>query len=184
MTLDPVIACHRFSVHDLGRIRQVLLDVYVEVYADRLVDPFFSAERFIDRLDSQITAPRWEAVVGYHSDQPIGYAYGALLRPNTTLWQNMDPVPPDAFIAESAGRTFFMFELMLRSSWRKRDLSKHLHDALLAGRAETRVALTVEHDHPRVRALYESWGYINMGADRPMADAPLYDVMVLDRPTA
>lgn len=184
MTLDPRIACHRFSVDDLEHIRQVLLDVYVEVYADRLTGPFFSAERFIDRLNSQITAPRWEAVIGYHDDQPIGYAYGASLRPNTTLWQNMDPVPSESFIAESAGRTFFMFELMLRTPWRKRGLSKHLHDALLAGRSETRTALTVEHDHPRVRALYESWGYTNMGADRPMADAPLYDVMVLDRPIA
>lgn len=184
MTVDPLFSCHRFAVDDLGRVRQVLLDVYVEVYADRLVDPFFSEERFLDRLNSQITAPRWEVVIGYHDDEPIGYAYGASLRSNTTLWQDMDPVPPEAFVAEYTGGTFFMFELMLRTPWRKRGLSKRLHDALLAGRAETRTALTVEHDHSRVRALYESWGYINMGTDRPMADAPLYDVMVLDRSTA
>lgn len=180
MTAGPGIACRRYLVHDLERIRRVLLEVYAEVYADRLNDPFFSEAQFIDRLNSQITAPGWEAVVGYSGNQPVGYAYGASLRPNTTLWQNMDPVPPAAFIEESAGRTFFMFELMLRVPWRKQGLSRLLHDALLAERAETRAALTVEHDHHRVRALYESWGYINLGTDRPTPTAPLYDVMVLN----
>lgn len=181
MTVEHMNTYQRLSAHDLDSLRPVLLDVYIEVYADRLADPFFSAERFIHRLDNQITAPKWEAVVGYHEDQPVGYAYGASLRPSTTLWQNMDPVPSDSFIAESAGRTFFMFELMLRAPWRKRGLSKLLHDTLVSARPETRVALTVEHDHPRVRALYESWGYINIGSDKPTGDAPLYDVMVLDR---
>jgi hypothetical protein len=38
-------------------------------------------------------------------------------------------------------------------------IARIIHDELLAGRAEERAALLVHPEHPRVRAMYEGWGY-------------------------
>jgi hypothetical protein len=58
--------------------------------------------------------------------------------------------------------------------------ARQIHDELLRGRPEERVTLLVERDHPKVRALYEAWGYEWFGELLPFPDAPLYDAMVLD----
>ncbi|GAA2340251.1 hypothetical protein GCM10010246_26500 [Streptomyces cuspidosporus] len=45
---------------------------------------------------------------------------------------------------------------------------------------EGRAQLLVRRERPRLRALYESWGYEHAGEKLPFPDSPLYDVMVLD----
>ncbi|WP_405619624.1 hypothetical protein OG292_32445 [Streptomyces sp. NBC_01511] len=60
-------------------VRPTLAELYAEVYADRLSDPFFSMERFQERLDGHVSRPGWEAVVGYDNGQAAGYAYGSPL---------------------------------------------------------------------------------------------------------
>jgi hypothetical protein len=54
----------------------------------------------------------------------------------------------------------------------------HPGPLLLAHRSEERAALLVERGHPRVRALYERWGYDLFGEILPFADAPLYDALI------
>jgi len=44
------------------------------------------------------------------------------------------------------------------------------------------VALSVDTTHPKVQALYESWGYRKGGESRPFADSPLYALMVAELP--
>lgn len=56
--------------------------------------------------------------------------------------------------------------------------ARRIHDELPRGRPEERVTLLVERDHPRVRALYESWGYEWFGEVLPFPDAPWHDAMV------
>ncbi|MGW2202140.1 hypothetical protein [Streptomyces sp. NPDC001774] len=69
---------------------------------------------------------------------------------------------------------------MVRLPWRGTGVAKVLHDALLADRPEERATLLVEQTHPRVRALYESWGWRKLGDVRPsMQGAPLFDAMLL-----
>jgi GNAT superfamily N-acetyltransferase len=162
----------------LPEIRDLLLDVYAEVYADRLDDPFFTLERFDERLDGQLRSPNWEAVVGYDGGEPVGYAYGATRPANSTAWQGVQPAPDPELAREDGRRTFFLFELMVRVPWRKTGTAARLHEELLRDRTEERVSLTVEHDHPRVRALYERWGYRHVGSTHPFPDAPLLDVML------
>ncbi|MGI5375730.1 hypothetical protein ACQEV2_16055 [Streptomyces sp. CA-251387] len=62
-------------------------------------------------------------------------------------------------------------------------VARQIHDELLRDRLEKRVALLVERDHPKVRAVYEAWGYEWFGEVVPFPDAPLYDALILRRGT-
>jgi hypothetical protein len=42
------------------------------------------------------------------------------------------------------------------------------------------MSLVVEHEHPKVRHLYERWGYTFIGTRQPVPDAPILDVMNLN----
>lgn len=167
-----------YHASQLPEIRDLLVDVYAEVYADRLAEPFFSVERFAERLDGQLRSPNWAAVVGFDGGEVAGYAYGATRPANSTAWQGVQPAPDQELARENGRRTFFLFELMVRVPWRRTGAAARIHQELLRGRPEERVSLTVEHDHPRVRALYERWGYQYVGSTRPFPDAPLLDVML------
>lgn len=150
----------RYDVEGVYEIRPVLLEVYTEVYADEInTDPFFALARFAERLDGHIAAPAWEAVTGWDEGTCVGYVYGF-----------QDRQDPDEFA---------LCELMVRAPWRKTGTAKALHDALIADRSEQRVSLYVEQTHPKVRALYESWGYRFVGVPRPFTDAPAYDELLL-----
>jgi hypothetical protein len=164
----------------LGDIRQQLLDVYAEVYADRLGEEFHSVERFDERLGWNTEVPGFAAVVGYLGERPIGYAYGCTLQDGTRWWNGLRTPVPDGAVVEDGARTFALSELMVVDKVRGTGAARQIHDELLRGRPEERVTLLVERDHPKVRALYEAWGYGWFGEVQPFADAPLYDAMVLN----
>jgi hypothetical protein len=172
------VTCRHFGARQLGEVRDLLVSIYAEVYAERLTDPFFTVERFADRLAGHTSAGNWEAVVGYDGDEPVGYAYGATRAAGSRAWQDVQPPPDPALAHETGERTFFLFELMLRTPWRKTGTARLIHEELIRHRPEERVSLCVEHDHPRVRALYESWAYRHVGSTRPFPDAPLFDLML------
>jgi len=162
-------------------VRQLLLDLYEEVYSDVLDDPFFSLEGFVSRLDRQAQASTWRAVVGYDSGEPAGYIYGMTLQRGAVWWwAAADPQLPADFTAETGSRTIGIFEIMVRKPWRKKGVSRRLHDEFLRGRLEERASLLVEEQHPRVRALYERWGYRCIAKLQPQPESPRYDLMVLD----
>ncbi len=181
MTAPTRLGYRHYTTADVADIRDILVDIYAEVYADRLSEPFLTADRFQDRLNWHLSEPNWGAVVGYVDDQPVGYTYGASRSANASYWQHVSPTPVAEFARETGTRTFALFELMVRAPWRKTGVSRTLHDELVCSRHEDRVCLFVEHDHPKVRALYETWGYAIVGVSRPRPEAPVYDVMVLDR---
>jgi len=167
----------RYGVEQLDDIRQTLTDVYAEVYADRLSDPFFSIERFEQRLDGHVSRSGWEVVVGWVVDTPVGYAYGSPLT-GPRWWAGMLTPLPEQETAENGKRTLALFELMVRAPWRKTGTAHRIHEELLAQRPEERVTLLVEPAHPKVKTLYENWGYENVGDQRPFPDSPLYTTMV------
>nr|WP_260860163.1 GNAT family N-acetyltransferase [Streptomyces cupreus] len=156
-----------------------MLDVYAEIYADRLGEDFHSVARFDERLGWNTEVPGFAAVVGYLDDTPVGYAYGCTLQPTTRWWNGLRTAVSEGATEETGSRTFTLSELMVVGKVRGTGAARQIHDALLRGRHEERVTLLVERDHPKVRALYEEWGYEWFGEVRPFPDAPVYDAMML-----
>lgn len=180
MTSNDVEIRHYTSDH-AAELRETLMDVYREVYADSIADdPFNGVERFGRGLDGWSSRPGWTCTVAYDGDQVVGYAYGAPLPEGAAWWRGLlDQVPEDV-VRETGTRTYAISELMVRVPWRKTGVSRRLHDELLAARHEERATLLVRQSHPKVRALYESWGLEVLGDLRPrIPDAPLFDAMLL-----
>ncbi|GAA2338573.1 GNAT family N-acetyltransferase [Streptomyces cuspidosporus] len=179
MTTSPAtVELRRYGRADLNAIRQPLTDVYAEVYSARLSDPFFSIERFEERLKGHVSREPWEVVIGWDGDEPVGYAYGSPLPPRSRWWAGMLEPLPEEMTREDGARTMALCELMVRQPWRKTGIAHRIHEELLSGRAEERVTLLVEPTHPKVKALYESWGYENIGDQQPFPDAPVYATML------
>ncbi|MDX3617762.1 MULTISPECIES: GNAT family N-acetyltransferase [Streptomyces] len=159
MTVN-VLTISSYTSGRLAEIREALLDVYADVYeADIATDPFFSMERFEERLEGHVAAGGWGCVVAEVGGAVAGFTYGFTARDDVT--------------------TFKLCENMLREQWRKRGISRVMHDELVSRRQEEHAELLVRRERPRLRAMYENWGYEHAGEKLPFSDAPLYDVMVL-----
>lgn len=167
-----------YTSGELPEIEAQLLAVYAEVYQQEAeTDPFFSVDRFTERLHSHASAPRWGCALGDINGQPVGYAYG-FARTGAYEWNGLlTPVEPDLLV-ESDTRTFALCEVMVRQPWRAKGIAHTLHEELLSHRIEERSHLLVEQDHPKVRAVYERWGYQWMGEMQPYPDAPRYDSLI------
>jgi GNAT superfamily N-acetyltransferase len=169
----PAVDVRHFSHEDLPKIRQTLLDVHADVYADR-TDEF--EQRFPWFVDHWGGNPGFSCLIGYDGTEPIGFAYGAPGTPGREWWRgHLDPAPEKT-------RTFSVSELMVRTPWRKTGIAKRLHHGLLATRDEDLAVLLVDVTHPKVQALYESWGYRKVGEDQPFPDSPRYAVMLTGLP--
>ncbi|GAB2806951.1 GNAT family N-acetyltransferase [Streptomyces daliensis] len=159
---------------DAPALREVLLDIHDAVYRDDQ-DTFHSRARFAEFVDSWSGKGSWSCVIGYDGDEAVGFAYGAAFQPGG--WWKGSPLPQDY---GSEATSFALSELMIREGWRKTGASSQLHDALVSQRAEDRVTLLVDTEHPKVQKLYESWGYRKVQEQRPFSDSPLFAVMVKD----
>ncbi|MGC5565357.1 N-acetyltransferase family protein [Streptomyces sp. FR-108] len=162
-----------FGHDDLPQIRQILLDVQADVYADS-TDEF--DQRFPWFVDHWGGNPGFACVIGYDGGEPAGFAYGAPAEEGREWWrEHMDEAP-------AKSRTFSLSELMVRSRWRKTGVSTTLHRALLEGRGEDLSVLLVDTDTPKVQALYEQWGYRKVGQRQPFPDSPMFSVMLTELP--
>ncbi|MEV7122169.1 GNAT family N-acetyltransferase [Kitasatospora griseola] len=181
MTAQPeseILTVGYYTADDLPAIESLLVSTYAEVYAaEAQSDPFFSVERFTDRLRAHARQPRWGCALGEVSGAPVGYAYG-FARTSEYQWGGLLTAVPPADLTESDTRTFALCEVMVRAPWRGTGTARALHEELLDHRIEERSHLLVEEDHPRVRAVYERWGYRWMGTMQPYPDSPRYHSMV------
>ena len=165
----------------LQDIRPELLEVYAEIYTDRLSEEFHSVARFNERLGWNTEVPGFAAVVAFLEDVPVGYAYGCRLQPGTRWWNGLLTPVPEGATTETGSRTFALSELMVVEKVRGTGVAKQIHEELLRDRSEERVTLLVEQGHSKVRALYEACGYHWFGEVLPFPDAPMYDAMILRR---
>ncbi|UGY91341.1 GNAT family N-acetyltransferase [Streptomyces gobiensis] len=160
MSVDLLTTSY-YTGERLAEIRGTILDVYADVYADEIAtNPFFSMERFEERLESHVSAGGWGCVIAEVDTEVTGFTYG--------------------FTARDDASRFKLCENMLREKWRGRGISHVMHDELMSHRQEERAELLVRRERPGLRALYESWGYELAGEKLPFPDSPMYDVMVLD----
>lgn len=154
-----------------GDFKQMLMDVHADSYADAMDDEF--NQRFPWFVDHWSRMDGFTCVVGFDGDEPTGFAYGAPLHPGREWWRSTEFVPD-----HDAASTYAVSEVMVRPKWRKQGVSDLLHGALLKERDEDLAVLLVDVSHPKVQGLYETWGYMKAGEQRPFADSPLYAVMV------
>lgn len=163
----------RFTHKDLPIIRQALIDVHADAYADAMDDEF--NQRFPWFVDHWGGNHDFDCVIAYDGDAPVGFAYGAPASPYREWWRGHMKAP-------EKDHTFSFSELAVRTTYRKTGLAEQLTRALLDARDEDLAVLLVDTEHPRVQELYESWGFRKVGERQPFPDSPVYAVMVAELP--
>jgi len=181
MTKTPTVTHH--DAHSAEHIMQTaVVPIYEASHADEIHDPFYSAERFAERVRGYMKAPGFQLVTADVEGDPVGLALGYTLPQDARWWRGLTtPVDPD-FIAETGRRTFALCELMVHPDWQHRGIAHRLHDELLGKRPEERAALLVREDNVTAQRAYARWGWHKVGKIRPFADAPHYDVLILPLP--
>ncbi|MEU8034467.1 GNAT family N-acetyltransferase [Streptomyces sp. NPDC049099] len=154
---------------DESEIRQTLLDVHADAYADDMTE---FDERFPWFVDHWGGNPGFACVIGYDEGEPLGFAYGAPPAPGREWWREHLSEPP------ADDSTFSVSELMVRPKWRKTGAAERLHSALLENRPEALAVLLVDPNHPKAQTLYETWGYRKIGNRQPFPDSPNFAVML------
>jgi len=81
-----------------------VLPLHEASHSDRIGDPFYSAERFAERVRGYMKAPGFELVVAEMEGAPCGLALGYALPVGARWWQGLTtPVDPE-MIAETGDR--------------------------------------------------------------------------------
>lgn len=173
-SVTKVIDLRRYSHGDLPEgFRQMLIDVHADSYADAMDNEF--NQRFPWFVDHWSGMEGFTCVVAFEGEEPTGFAYGAPLQSGREWWRSTSFVPNNGYTA-----TYAVSEVMVRPKWRKQGISERLHEALVSKRTEHLAVLLVDVTHPKVQAMYETWGYKKAGEQQPFADSPVYAVMVKD----
>ncbi|MCX2971729.1 MULTISPECIES: GNAT family N-acetyltransferase [Streptomyces] len=173
--MTPALELRHYGHDDLPSIRQTLIDVHADVHADRIREDEFR-QKFPWFVDHWGGHPGFSCVIAYDGDEVVGFAYGAPGAEGREWWR--DHLAP----APEKSSTFHFSELMVREPWRKTGAADRLHRALMDARHDDLAALLVDVTHPKVQALYESWGYRKIGEDQPFPDSPVYAVMIASLP--
>lgn len=175
-----------FARYDASSAAGVLDDVIVPLYeashADVIDNPFYSAERFAERVRGYLKAPGFEIVVAGMSGSPVGQAFGYALPETSRWWEGLTNPVSEGFTTETGTRTFAFNELMVVPEWQGKGVAHALHDELLRGRGEERATLLVREDNTSAQNAYARWGWTKVGKLRPYPDAPHFDAMVLPLP--
>ncbi|MFD7894116.1 GNAT family N-acetyltransferase [Streptomyces sp. NPDC059568] len=172
--IDTDLDIRHFTHDDLPQIRQMIIDVHADAHGDARDDEF--KQRFPWFVDHWGGNPGFTCVIAFDGAEAVGFAYGAPATPRREWWrEHLDPAPEKT-------RTYSYSELAVSPKWRKKGVAERLSRALFEGRDEDLVVLLVDTEHPRVQALYESWGFRKVGERRPFPDSPVYAVMLAELP--
>ncbi|MWA07667.1 GNAT family N-acetyltransferase [Streptomyces sp. BA2] len=175
------VEIRHYTAGRLPDIRQTLLDIHAEVrHRDfQLTTPFYDVDRFDERLSAYASRPGWTSVVGYEEDEPVGFAFGTTLGPDTRWWSSMITELPQGYTDEDGHRTVALNEIVVRKPWRGRGVAWQIHEEWLTLRTEQRVTLLVNPaaGNGAVQAVYEAWGYRKVGEQQPFADSPVFASM-------
>lgn len=176
----------RIEIGGVALVRP-LLDPICALYDDVFsAPPFFwrddESELHRERLLRLLDDPSFGVVVALAGEELAGFAYGFRVPPDTTRWADLIGGASPDVAAEWPGRTFLLFDYGVRASLRGRGLGRRLHDTLLASRDEQRATLTVQPTAKDTKAIYEHWGWRQVGQVEggPMAPAPVFDVYLRD----
>lgn len=182
MTSSSELTVTTHGPADLDDYRQILLDVYEEIYRDRLDDPFFSTPRYWERLQGYASRHGFSFTMGMLGTDAVGYALGYTLPAGSGWWRGLNSEAKEEELREDGHRTFALTEIMVREPWRRQGFARQLHDRLLADRKEERATLLVLPDNTPAKAAYASWGWRKLGELKPFEDSPTYDAMIVALP--
>ncbi|MFF8196688.1 GNAT family N-acetyltransferase [Streptomyces bobili] len=162
---------------DLGPIRGDVIDIYAEVRAPLLHLPNYAVTAFGERLDRHSAEPGFTAVIAYADGLPVGYAYGNRIEHGDRYWQRTAPEPAQEYTSRPA---MALKEIGVREAWRKTGTARRIHDVFLQARQEPYVTLMVNPaaGGGKVHALYQSWGYEDIGRSQPSPASPVLTVMI------
>jgi GNAT superfamily N-acetyltransferase len=163
-------------------LNSVVAPVYEASHSDVIDNPFYSTQRFVERVRGYLRAPGFELVAAYDGDTPIGLAFGYTLPVNARWWEGLTTPVDDGFIDETGSRTFALNELMVVPDRQGQGVAHAMHDDLLGGRTEERATLLVREDNASAQQAYARWGWQKVGKLRPYPDAPHFDAMILPLP--
>jgi len=164
----------RFTHDDLPQIRQTIIDLHAAAAGPDRDDDF--KKKFPWFVDHWGGNPGFACVIAYDGDEAVGFAYGAPAVPSREWWREYVDQAPEK------DRTFSYSEMAVHPKKRKQGLADLLSRALLADRDEDLAVLLVDVKHPRVQALYETWGFRKVGERQPFPDSPVYAVMLAELP--
>jgi ribosomal protein S18 acetylase RimI-like enzyme len=176
----------RFQHHSAESANEALGSVIVPLHEvsrhDLLSNPFYSAERFAERVRGYLKAPGFGLVVASVDGEPVGQAFGYALPANARWWQGLTTPVPKGFTDETGTRTFALNELMVVPKWQGKGIAHATHDELLGSRNEQRATLLVREDNESAQAAYTRWGWRKIGKLRPFPDSPHFDAMIISLP--
>ena len=163
--------------------RTVIIPLYEATHVGQLSNPFYSAIRFVERLQGYITATGFALVLARSEmGEPIGLGFGYPLPSGTRWWQGLASEVPEGFTDEDGTRTFALNELMVHPDHQRQGVARTLHDTLMRSRPEQRATLLVRGDNAAARTAYSRWGWSVAAKLKPFADSPIYDALILDLP--
>lgn len=173
------VELRRYTATEFSAIRQIFIDLYTEVFAHEINEPFWSVEKFAERIDRHASMRGFDAVVASLRNRPIGYAYGITLPATTRWWATIRPPLTDPeFTREDGNRTFALFEVIVQPEWQNQGIGRRIHEELLSTRFEHRVTIATHHGNTHARKTYLRWGYEHVGTRQPKPPAPLLDVFI------
>lgn len=176
------IKLRHYTGHEFSVIRNITIDLYREAFGYELDEPFWSLERYRQRIERHATMSGFSAIVAYTKEEPIGFAYGITLPDTTRWWATIQPPLTDpTFTHEDGHRTFALFEVIVKPAHQGQGVGQRIHDELLAKRSEQRVTIATHQGNTHARNTYTTWGYHHIGTRQPAPPAPLLDVFVRTR---
>lgn len=179
-----VVLRHHDAATTEQRLDAVIGPVYEASHLEVVADPFYSVERFLDRVRGYLKTPGFGLVAAYGDDTPVGLAFGYPLPVGSRWWEGATTPLPGDFVRETGHRTFALNELMVVPGWQRRGVARSLHDELLGSRREERATLLVRGDNASAQTAYARWGWRKVGTLRPYPDAPNFDALLLPLPIA
>jgi GNAT superfamily N-acetyltransferase len=160
---------------------RIVIPLYEATNAGLLSDPFYSSERFAERLNAYASRAGFALVLAEdQSGRAVGQAFGYPLPVGSVWWDGLVTPVPEGFTVEDGTRTFALNELMVSPDHRRHGVARTLVDALLRSRTERRATLLVDAGNTAAKTAYEHWGWHLVGKVQPFPDAPVYDALILN----
>jgi len=178
----PDLELRHYAGYEFSAIQNIAIGLYREAFRHEIDKPFWSVERYSQRIQRHAAMSGFSAVVAYTNGEPIGFAYGITLPATTRWWATIQPPLTDpTFTREDGHRTFALFEVVVAPEHQGHGIGRHIHDELLAKRSEQRVTIATHHGNTYARNTYTRWGYRHIGTRQPTPPAPLLDVFLRTR---